>query len=149
MTRSRLGVLATLGALSAFGPLSLDLYLPGLPELTRAAVELVGTVATGGALAPLLLGLFPVVASIGLVLPNTTALGLARARRSAGSASAVLGFRQYSVGAVVPPLVTRASARTGVTTIAVSAGLGPVLLRLARDPAAPPLPGAAAALGPV
>lgn len=33
--RRRAGMLAVLGALSSFGPLSMDMYLPGLPSLTR------------------------------------------------------------------------------------------------------------------
>ena len=33
--RPRRGLLPALGALSAFGPISMDLYLPALPALTR------------------------------------------------------------------------------------------------------------------
>jgi DHA1 family bicyclomycin/chloramphenicol resistance-like MFS transporter len=42
--RPALGQLVTLGALSAFGPLSLDMYLPGLPSLTR---DLGGSASSG------------------------------------------------------------------------------------------------------
>jgi DHA1 family bicyclomycin/chloramphenicol resistance-like MFS transporter len=42
--RPALRQLVTLGALSAFGPLSLDMYLPGLPSLTR---ELGGSASSG------------------------------------------------------------------------------------------------------
>ncbi|MBX6764915.1 MAG: Bcr/CflA family drug resistance efflux transporter, partial [Rubrobacteraceae bacterium] len=30
------GIVVTLGALSAFGPLSIDMYLPALPSMTRS-----------------------------------------------------------------------------------------------------------------
>lgn len=42
--RPSLRQLVTLGALSAFGPLSLDMYLPGLPSLTR---DLGGSASSG------------------------------------------------------------------------------------------------------
>ena len=32
---SRRGLVVLLGALSAFGPLSMDMYLPGLPSMAR------------------------------------------------------------------------------------------------------------------
>jgi DHA1 family bicyclomycin/chloramphenicol resistance-like MFS transporter len=43
--------------------------------------------------------LFVVVASLGFVLPNATALALAAHARAAGSASALLGVMQYAIGA--------------------------------------------------
>ena len=35
-TRVRPAMVVVLGALSSFGPLSLDLYLPGLPQLANS-----------------------------------------------------------------------------------------------------------------
>src|SRR5215469_18174249 len=52
-----------------------------------------------------LLALFVVVASQGMVLPNATALALADYPSMAGSASALLGVLQFSIGAAVAPLV--------------------------------------------
>jgi DHA1 family bicyclomycin/chloramphenicol resistance-like MFS transporter len=61
--------------------------------------------ALGGAgLAALLVALFVVIASLGLILPNATALALANAPQ-AGSAAALLGVLQLAVGAVAAPLV--------------------------------------------
>jgi MFS transporter, DHA1 family, multidrug resistance protein len=53
----------------------------------------------------ILLPLFLVVTSVGLVAPNATALALNDFPDTAGSASAVLGVLQFSVGALVAPLV--------------------------------------------
>lgn len=50
-------------------------------------------------------GFFLVVASIGLIGPNSTALALAEHSKIAGSASALLGVLQYIIGAIVTPLV--------------------------------------------
>jgi hypothetical protein len=69
--------------------------------------------------------LFVVVASLGLVLPNATALALAGHPRVAGSASGLLGVLQFIVGAAAAPLVGVAGTGTAVpmaTVIAVLAG---------------------------
>lgn len=50
-------------------------------------------------------GFFLVVASIGLVAPNSTALALAEHSSIAGSASALIGVLQYIIGAIITPLV--------------------------------------------
>ena len=52
----------------------------------------------------LLPSFFVVVASIGLVFPNATALALADHPRTAGSASALLGLSQFATGALAAPL---------------------------------------------
>ncbi|HEY5274201.1 MAG TPA: multidrug effflux MFS transporter [Acidimicrobiales bacterium] len=49
--------------------------------------------------------LFLAVTSVGLIIPNATALALNDFPDSAGSASAVLGVLQFGIGAVVAPLV--------------------------------------------
>ena len=51
----------------------------------------------------LLPSFFVVVASIGLVFPNATALALADHPRTAGSASALLGLSQFATGALAAP----------------------------------------------
>jgi DHA1 family bicyclomycin/chloramphenicol resistance-like MFS transporter len=43
--------------------------------------------------------------SIGFVYANATALALTEVPQAAGTGSAVLGFLQYGMGAVTPPLV--------------------------------------------
>jgi DHA1 family bicyclomycin/chloramphenicol resistance-like MFS transporter len=68
--------------------------------------------------------LFVVVASQGMVLPNATALALADYPSAAGSASALLGTLQFSIGATIAPLVGAAGATTALPMAAVIATLG-------------------------
>jgi DHA1 family bicyclomycin/chloramphenicol resistance-like MFS transporter len=70
-----------------------------------AALLLLGVVAADGGVWPLVVLLFVVVASLGFVFPNATALALADHPRVAGSASGLLGVMQFIVGAATAPLV--------------------------------------------
>jgi DHA1 family bicyclomycin/chloramphenicol resistance-like MFS transporter len=65
-------------------------------------------------LAPVAAGLFVLMSSMGLVLPNTNALALMRTPQAAGSASALLGTSSFLVGAVASPLVGIAGEDTAV-----------------------------------
>lgn len=56
-------------------------------------------------LAPLLVALFVVLCSVGLVYPNATAVALAEREGALGSASALLGMGQFGSGALIAPLV--------------------------------------------
>ena len=78
----------------------------GVVTLGLGALWLVMTVLFAPrALITILPPLFLVVTSVGLVAPNATALALNDFPDAAGSASAVLGVLQFSVGALVAPLV--------------------------------------------
>lgn len=66
----------------------------------------------GAVLVPLLL----VVAPVGLIAPNGTAIALERHARDAGTASAVLGLLHFGVGALIPPLAS--SGGTSATVMA-------------------------------
>ena len=78
----------------------------GLTSIATGGALLLAVVASGTlGLIGILPALFIVVASLGLVLPNTAALALAGQARVAGTASAVLGLLQYAVGAFAAPLV--------------------------------------------
>jgi DHA1 family bicyclomycin/chloramphenicol resistance-like MFS transporter len=68
--------------------------------------------------------LFLVVASVGVVLPNTTALALSGHPETAGSASALLGLGQYVFGAAAAPLVGLGGRSTALPMAVVIAGLG-------------------------
>jgi MFS transporter, DHA1 family, multidrug resistance protein len=68
--------------------------------------------------------LFVVVASIGMVLPNATALALADHPRTAGSASALLGVLQFAIGAAAAPLVGVAGSGTALPMALIIALLG-------------------------
>ncbi len=70
----------------------------------------------------LLVSLFLLVSSIGLVMPNASSLALASHARSAGAASALLGVLQFVVGAVATPLVGLGGPGTAVPMAATMAG---------------------------
>jgi DHA1 family bicyclomycin/chloramphenicol resistance-like MFS transporter len=98
------------------------------------AVGLVGVAAGGTAvlvsvlshagLVGLIPALFVVVASQGMVLPNATALALANYPSMAGSASALLGTFQFSIGAAIAPLVGIAGTSTALPMAVAIAALG-------------------------
>jgi DHA1 family bicyclomycin/chloramphenicol resistance-like MFS transporter len=93
-------------------------------------VALVAVVLGGAGLAGLLPALFLVVASLGLILPNATALALANTQR-AGSAAALLGVLQLTAGAAAAPLVGLFGAASALPMAAGIAGFGLVALAAA------------------
>jgi DHA1 family bicyclomycin/chloramphenicol resistance-like MFS transporter len=76
----------------------------------------------------LLVSLFLLVSSIGLVMPNASSLALASHARSAGAASALLGVLQFVVGAVATPLVGLGGPGTAVPMAATMAGFAVLAL---------------------
>ncbi|MEV7041097.1 multidrug effflux MFS transporter [Amycolatopsis sp. NPDC051061] len=76
----------------------------------------------------LLVALFLLVSSIGLVMPNASSLALASHARSAGAASALLGVLQFVVGAVATPLVGLGGPGTAVPMAATMAGFASLAL---------------------
>jgi DHA1 family bicyclomycin/chloramphenicol resistance-like MFS transporter len=79
-------------------------------------------------LAALLVSLFLLVSSIGLVMPNASSLALAEHARSAGAASALLGVLQFVIGGVATPLVGLGGPGTAVPMAATVAGFALVAL---------------------
>ncbi|WP_410571597.1 multidrug effflux MFS transporter [Amycolatopsis sp. cmx-4-61] len=79
-------------------------------------------------LALLLVSLFVLVSSIGLVMPNASSLALAAQARSAGAASALLGVLQFVVGAAATPLVGLGGPGTAVPMAATMAGFAALAL---------------------
>ncbi|MBT2493362.1 Bcr/CflA family multidrug efflux MFS transporter [Streptomyces sp. ISL-96] len=65
-------------------------------------------------LVPVAAGLFVLMSSMGLALPNTNALALMRTPHAAGSASALLGTSSFLIGAIASPLVGIAGESTAV-----------------------------------
>lgn len=98
------------------------------------ALVLVSVLELG--LAGVLASLFVVVASIGLILPNAAAIGMAGHPQTAGSASALLGLSQYAFGALAAPLVGVAGLRHGVpmSIVIATAALGSLLALVALLP---------------
>jgi DHA1 family bicyclomycin/chloramphenicol resistance-like MFS transporter len=110
----------------------------GIVASASAGICLVAVVLVGGiGLAGILPCLFVVVASIGLVGPNATALALTDHPREAGSASALLGVIQFLVGAAVAPLAGIAGSESAVpmAVLIAALGLGGIgALALSRSP---------------
>ncbi|MEU6390347.1 multidrug effflux MFS transporter [Streptomyces sp. NPDC046939] len=110
---------------------SLDKVLAvGLALIVLAAAFLL-LVATGVlgdpdglGIVPVAAGLFVLMASMGLALPNTNALALLRTSHAAGSASALLGTSSFLIGAVASPLVGIAGERTAVPMAVVQLSCG-------------------------
>jgi len=104
------------------------LLTTGLIATATGGTALLSVVTIGGiGLVGILPSLFVVVSSLGLVLPNATALALSDYPRTAGSASALLGVLQSAIGAAVAPLVGAFGTRTAlpmsvvIATLSVSA----------------------------
>jgi MFS transporter, DHA1 family, multidrug resistance protein len=85
--------------------------------------------------------LFVVIASLGMIQPNATALALARFPGSAGSASSVLGALHFAIGASISPLVGLGKADTAVPlgVVIAATATAALLLHLTR-PERPALP---------
>ncbi|SOD59069.1 MFS transporter, DHA1 family, bicyclomycin/chloramphenicol resistance protein [Streptomyces zhaozhouensis] len=123
----------------------------GLGMITLSAVALL--VMTTGVfgeanLLAISVGLFFLMGSMPLVLPNANSEGLDRAPHAAGAASALLGAFQFFIGAVASPLVGVAGEHTAVPMavvqlVAVLAGAlcYVTMCRPKRSAARPTLPG--------
>jgi MFS transporter, DHA1 family, multidrug resistance protein len=91
------------------------MLLGGVCAGTTAGIALLVVVLAGGIGLPGILPcLFVCVSSVGLVIPNATALALTDYPHAAGSASAVLGTAQFVFGGVAAPLVGVAGRDTAV-----------------------------------
>lgn len=73
---------------------------------------------------PLLVPLFICIASLGAILPNASACAMAGQGPRAGSASALLGFLQFSIAALSSSLVGSLADGTAVPMALVIAGCG-------------------------
>lgn len=91
----------------------------GLAVLAAGALFLQAAVFLGLGLPAVLAGLFVVVASQGLIMPNASALALTNHGRNAGSASALLGALRFLVGALAAPLVGLAGEGTAIPMVGV------------------------------
>jgi DHA1 family bicyclomycin/chloramphenicol resistance-like MFS transporter len=117
VSRLALGTLERAGIAAAIAGSVLVLAAVALPDV---------------GVAPVLVGLFIVVSTVGIVAPTTTTLALARHGAVAGSASALLGVLQYVLGAGAAPLVGIAGADTAipmaVVMLVLSLGAGLALV---------------------
>lgn len=81
------------------------LLIVGLSIAVAAAISLLLVILAQGTLMLLLIPLFFVVASVGIVSTSTFSLAMQTQNQHAGSASALLGLSTYILGASVAPLV--------------------------------------------
>ncbi len=90
----------------------------GLSGMASGGIAFLLMVVIGGSGGVGLAGIVPalvvLVASLGFILPNSTALALADHPHTAGSASALIGLLQYAIGATAAPLVGIAGEDTAV-----------------------------------
>jgi DHA1 family bicyclomycin/chloramphenicol resistance-like MFS transporter len=100
-------------------------------------VLLLVAVPAGWGLPAILPGLFAVVSSIGVILPNTRALAMTSYPDLAGTASAFVGVLQFAVGGLIAPLVGVAGTGTALpmaVVIAALAALGLVTFAVLTRP---------------
>ena len=89
-----------------------------------STILLLATAALGGDLPATLIGLFLMVSSIGVIMPQVTALALSGYEPAvAGAASAMIGTGQFLFGAVFAPLTGLGSKTSGLPMALVIFGL--------------------------
>jgi DHA1 family bicyclomycin/chloramphenicol resistance-like MFS transporter len=97
----------------------------GVAASAVAGAALLVVVLAGVGLVGVLPSLFVLVASLGLIAPNSATLALADVdTQAAGSASAVLNVLQFSIGAVAAPLVGLGGTTSAVPMAAAIAAFG-------------------------
>ncbi len=95
----------------------------GVAAIAIGATALLVVVLSGIGLVGILPSLFVIIASLGLIAPNATALALSNTS-TAGSAAALLGVLQLTIGAVAAPIVGLAGTATAVPMAAAIAAFG-------------------------
>ncbi|MEA2684038.1 MAG: transporter, family, multidrug resistance protein [Chloroflexota bacterium] len=87
----------------------------GLVGFSAGTVVLIGGLMIGGlGVLAVVVPLAVLVASVGFVAPNATALALSGHPEMAGTGSAILGIMQFGLGAVAAPLIGLAGTRTAM-----------------------------------
>jgi len=100
-----------------------QLLIWGIAGTAIGGVALLAVVLSGVGLVGILPSLFVLVASLGLVAPNAATLALADTQ-TAGSAAALLGVLQFSIGALAAPLIGIGGAASAVPMAAGIAAFG-------------------------
>lgn len=104
---------------------------------SAGSVELLLALAVHAPLPFVLPGVFGVVAGMGMVFPNSTALGLTRHGARAGAATALMGVVQFAMQAVASPLTGLGSGHSAmpmaVVVLVLDVGGLVALLTLTRE----------------
>lgn len=125
-----------------FGPRKL--LAVGVTSSAVGGLIVLAAVLAGAGLVPLLVGLFVVVASVGLIMPNSMALALGDYGAVAGTAAALIGLAQHLIGAAAAPFAGLAGtgSATPMAVVIAILGVGTLLafglLSRARQQASPP-----------
>ena len=90
------------------------LFLSGLVLASIGGISLLTMILIGAGLAAILIPLFVVVSSVGVVSTAGSSLAMENYGHSAGSASALLGLFSFVIGAIVAPLVGLGGGNTAV-----------------------------------
>ncbi|MDR6723753.1 DHA1 family bicyclomycin/chloramphenicol resistance-like MFS transporter [Paenibacillus amylolyticus] len=108
------------------------LLIAGLIVAALGGTSLFIAILAGGNLISILIPLFLVVSSVGLVNTASFALAMANQSKSAGSASALIGVMTFMFGGIVAPLVGLGGEGTAVPMgiVILCADLGAVLIYL-------------------
>jgi DHA1 family bicyclomycin/chloramphenicol resistance-like MFS transporter len=109
----------------------------GSAVMAAGGLGVLAAVVVHAPLAGLFVPLFVAVACIGFVMPNATALALTDHPHIAGSASALLGLIQFTVGAAVAPLVGVAGKSSAVPMAVVIASCALACASIRRVLASP------------
>ncbi len=120
-----------------FGPANVLTFAIWMSAASATALVAAGLTGFGG-LVGVLVPMMLVLAAAGLAMPNTPALALNRHGEAAGTASALLGFSQFGVGAVVAPLVGlfggTSAVPMGAMMLLVTVLAGVLMVVVRRDP---------------
>jgi DHA1 family bicyclomycin/chloramphenicol resistance-like MFS transporter len=100
------------------------LLAAGLAANLLGGVALLAAAVWGAGLPGILPALFVMVSSLGVILPNATALALRDHPDMAGAASALLGLVQFATGGAVAPLVGVAGTGSALPLAVIVTGLG-------------------------
>jgi MFS transporter, DHA1 family, multidrug resistance protein len=95
----------------------------GVAVMALGRTAFLVVVLSGIGLVGLLASFFVMATSLGLIVPNAATLALTNTR-TAGSASALLGVLQFSIGAVAAPLVGLGGTTTAIPMAVVIAPFG-------------------------
>ena len=104
-------------------------------QVVAGAVFLTGSLAGGYGLYATIALLFVFLGCVGITNPNASGLAIGPFSKNAGSASALLGFCQLGIGAVISTGITTASphdSRPIIAILALTAAAGLVILLLGR-----------------
>jgi DHA1 family bicyclomycin/chloramphenicol resistance-like MFS transporter len=105
------------------------LLLTGLTMAAIAGITLLGAIVSGAGLVFVVIPLFFVVSSVGVVSTTSFSLAMQNQAKSAGSAAGLLGLLPFIFGAIVAPLVGLGGSGTAVPMgiVIATADLGAIM----------------------